>query len=120
MNMFSSIRAQRGFSLIEVLASLGLCALLAAATASAIAFSARAEQGAAREGEASLLVSSLYAAQRLRPGDPPETARGWRIEQTSVIVPLPEGGLREWHRLDVAARGGEIQPFMLMILDDTP
>lgn len=113
-------RKRSGFTLIEVLASLGLCALLATATASAIAFAARAEQVASRDGAASLFVSSLYAAQRLRPDDLLEAPRGWRIERTSEIVPLPDGGLREWHHIAIAAPGHEIPPFTLRILDDTP
>lgn len=112
--------ARTGFTLIEVLVSLGLCALLAASAASALAFAARAERFAAREGEASLLLQSLYAAQRLRPGDLPAAPRGWRVERTSEIVALPDESLREWRILAVASDGREIPPFTFRILDDTP
>ena len=44
MNASPPTRDRAGFTLIEVLAALGLCTLLAVATASAIAFAARAEQ----------------------------------------------------------------------------
>lgn len=120
MNAPIQISGRAGFTLIEVLVSLGLCALLATATASAIAFAARAERSAARDGEASLLLQSLYAAQRLRPDDLPVAPPGWRIERTSEILTLPDESLREWHVLAVAAAGHEIPPFVVRILDDTP
>ena len=120
MNAHFQSRDRSGFTLIEVLASLGLCALLASAAASAIAFAAKAERIAARDGEASLLLQSLYAAQRLRPDDPPVAPRGWRVEHTTEIAKLPEDKLREWHLLSVAAGDLEIPPFTLRVLDDTP
>jgi prepilin-type N-terminal cleavage/methylation domain-containing protein len=113
-------RDRAGFTLIEVLAALGLCALLAMATASAIAFAARAERIAAGGGEASLLLQSLYAAQRLRPDDLPVAPRGWRIERTSEILTLPDESRREWHWLAIAEESREITPFTIRILDDTP
>jgi prepilin-type N-terminal cleavage/methylation domain-containing protein len=113
-------RKQSGFTLIEVLASLGLCALLATATASAIAFAARAELVASRDGAASLFVPALYAAQRLRPDTPLEVPGGWRVERTSAFAPLPNGDLCEWHLIAIAAHGHDIPPFTLRILDDTP
>jgi type II secretory pathway pseudopilin PulG len=109
-----------GFTLIEVLASLGLCALLAAAIASAIAFSARAERFATRTGAASFLLQSLYTAQRLRPDELPVAPRGWRVELTSEIVTLPDESLREWRWLALADDRREIPGFTLRILDDTP
>ena len=120
MDAQTQIQGRAGFTLIEVLASLGLCALLAAATASAIAFSARAERIATRSGEASFLLQSLYAAQRLRPEDLPVAPRGWQVEPTSEIITLPDGALREWHLLAIAERSREIPPFILRVLDDTP
>jgi prepilin-type N-terminal cleavage/methylation domain-containing protein len=78
-----------GFTLIEVLASLGLCALLATAAAGAVAFAARAERLAARDGEAGLLLQSLYAAQRLRPDDAPAAPRDWLVARDETIVPRP-------------------------------
>ena len=65
------IHPRAGFTLIEVLASLGLCALLATATASAIAFAARAEQMAARDGEASLLLPRSTPASGSAPTSSP-------------------------------------------------
>lgn len=120
MNAQLQTSARSGFTLIEVLVSLGLCAMLAAAAASAIAFSARTERAAARAGEASLILQSLYAAQRLRPDDLPVAPRGWRVEHTSEILTLPDESLREWHVLSIAADGHEIPPFTLRILNDTP
>jgi prepilin-type N-terminal cleavage/methylation domain-containing protein len=120
MNAHFQTPGRTGFTLIEVLVSLGLCALLATATASAIAFAARAERGAARDGEASLLLQSLYAAQRLRPDDLPVAPRGWRVERASEILTLPDESRREWHVLSVAADGHEIPPFVIRILDDAP
>lgn len=106
-----------GFTLIEVLVSLGLCALLATTTASAIAFAARAERIAGRGGEAARLVQSLYAAQRLRPDDLPVAPPDWRVEHTTEIVTPPDELPRTWHRLDVAVAGRELPPFTLRILD---
>lgn len=119
-NPHPSPPARAGFTLIEVLVSLGLCALLASTTAGTIAFAARADRIAARYGDASLLVPALYAAQRLRPDDLPAPPRGWRVEPSSDIVRLDDETLRVWHQLAVAADGREIPPFTLRILDDTP
>lgn len=58
MNTSLSAITRRGFTLIEVLMALGICALLAAATAAAISFAARAERMAIRSGEAALLLPS--------------------------------------------------------------
>lgn len=120
MNAQPSTCNPAGFTLIEVLASLGLCALLATTTASAITFSARADRWASAYGEAGLILQSLYAAQRLRPDELPVAPKGWRVESTSQIVKLPDETLREWHVLAIAADGREIPPFTLRILDDTP
>ncbi len=114
----SSVRA--GFTLIEVLASLGLCALLATATASAIAFASRMERVAARDGEASLLLQSLYAAQRLRPGEPLFAPHGWRVDSTTEIVKISDDLLQEWALLVIATVDDEIPPFLFRILDDAP
>ena len=109
-----------GFTLIEVLAALGLCAVLATASAAAIRLSSRATRLADRAGEASLLVPALYAAQRLRPDDLPAPPRGWHAVHSSEIVTLPDDSLREWHWLAITDDEHEIQPFILRILDDTP
>ena len=114
------ISPRAGFTLIEVLAALGLCALLATATASAIAFAARAEQMAARDGEASLLLPALYAGQRLRPDELPAAPPGWRIDTSTDIVKISDDLLQEWHLLAVTAANGETRPFTLRILDDVP
>lgn len=119
-NPHPSPPARAGFTLIEVLVSLGLCALLASTTAGAIAFASRADRIAARYGDASLLVPALYAAQRLRPDDLPAPPRGWRVEPSADIVRLDDETLRAWHQLAVAADGREIPAFILRILDDTP
>ena len=109
-----------GFTLIEVLASLGLCALLAVATASAVAIASRAERSALRHANASLLIPSLYAAQRLRPDDLLEAPRGWLLQKTSQVTPLPDGTLREWHHIILAAANHEIPPITLDILNNIP
>ncbi|MGD9782619.1 MAG: type II secretion system protein [Kiritimatiellia bacterium] len=109
-----------GFTLIEVLVSLGLCAVLASATASAVAFAARAERIADRQGEASLLLPSLYAAQRLRPDDLPAAPRGWEVARTPDPVVLPDGTLHPWNLLAVAQRSHDVPPFTLRILDAAP
>ena len=120
MNAPHSNPVRAGFTLIEVLASLGLCALLATAAAAAIAFAARAERIASRTGEASLILPSAYAAQRLRPDDLPFAPRGWRIAHSTEIVKLPDDKLLERHLLSVAADGREIPSFTFRVLDDTP
>ncbi len=120
MTIPDPISRPSGFTLIEVLASLGLCALLAAATTSAVVFSGRAERIALRYADASLLIPSLYAAQRLRPEALPAPPRGWRVDPISQMIPLPDGTLREWHQLAIAPAGREIPPFSLFILDEAP
>lgn len=109
-----------GFTLIEVLTALGLCAVLAAAAASAVRLSWRATRLAELSGEASLLVPALYAGQRLRPADLPAPPRGWRVDRTSEIVTLPDDALREWYWLAVADDTRASPTFILRILDDSP
>jgi prepilin-type N-terminal cleavage/methylation domain-containing protein len=109
-----------GFTLIEVLASLGLCALLATAAAGAVAFAARAERLAARDGEAGLLLQSLYAAQRLRPDDAPAAPRDWLVARDETIVPLSDDLRQGWHVMAVRDETGEARPFVFLILDDAP
>ena len=120
MNAPKHISNRTGFTLIEVLAALGLCAFLATATAAAIAFSSRAERMATRAGDAALLLQSRYAAQRLRPDDLSDVPSGWRIEVTTEIVTLPDESLREWQAVAIADDHREISPFVFRILDDTP
>ena len=120
MNPRSTAFRRAGFTLIEVLAAIGLCAVLAAAAAAAIRLSSRAARLADCAGDASLLVPALYAAQRLRPDDLPAPPRGWHADHSSEIVTLPDDSLREWHWLAVSDDAGEIPPFILRILDDTP
>ena len=120
MHAFPSIRNRAGFTLIEVLASLGLCALLAAAAASAVAFASRSERAAARDSEASLILPSLYAAQHLRPGDLPVAPRGWRVDHTTEIVKISDDLLQEWHLFALACDGREIPTFTFRILDEKP
>ena len=69
MNASPPTRNRAGFTLIEVLAAIGLCAVLAAAAAAAIRLSSRAARLADRAGDASLLVPALYAAQRVAGSD---------------------------------------------------
>ncbi len=109
-----------GFTLIETLIALALCALLALATAAAISFTSRVERIAERNGQASLLLPSLYASQHLRPDDLPPAPTGWHVDHTTDIFTFPDSPPREWHVLTVAARDGEIPPFSLRILDDSP
>ena len=109
-----------GFTLIEVLVALGLCAVLAVAVASAIAFAARAERLADRQGEASLLLPSLYAAQRLRPDDLPVAPPGWDVMRSADPVVLPDETVRKWQVLAIGHESREIPPFTLRILDAAP
>ena len=120
MNASLSIRGRAGFTLVEVLAALGLCAFLAVAVASAVSFAARAERAAARHGEASLLAQSLYAALRLRPADLPAAPAGWRVEADTDIVKISDELMQEWNRLAVRADGDDIPPFVLRILGTAP
>ena len=109
-----------GFTLIEVLAALGLCAFLATAVATAVAFAARAERMASFDGEASLRLPALYAAQRLRPDDEPALPPAWRAERAGEVVKFSEDLLQEWHTLAVVPAGREIPAFTLWILDAAP
>ena len=120
MNPQSFPSSRGGFTLIEVLVALGLCALLAMATAAAVTFAARAEKAAVRCGEGSLLVPSLYAAQRLRPDGEPVLPPAWRAERAGEVVKFSEDLLQEWHTLAVEPAGREIPAFTLWILDAAP
>lgn len=120
MNASHPTRIRAGFTLIEVLAALALCVLLAVATTSAIAFTSRSERLAARTGEASLLLPSLYAAQRLRPDELPVAPRGWRVDSTTEFVAISDDLRQEWHQLAIAFAGNEIPPLILRILSDAP
>ena len=113
-------KRETGFTLIEVLVSLALCVLLATATASAVAFAARAEQLATRHGDASLILKSLYAAQRLRPDDLPVLPPGWRVDTTTEIVKRSDDRWLERFLLSVHSPGHEAADFTLQILDDKP
>lgn len=113
-------KRESGFTLIEVLVSLALCVLLATAAATAVSFAARAEQLAGRHGEASLILPSLYAAQRLRPDDLPVLPPGWRVETTTEIVKRPNDKWLEQCILSVRSPGHESVDFTLRILDDKP
>ena len=109
-----------GFTLIEVLVALGLCALLATAAASATAFAARTERAAARDGEASFLLPALYAAQRLRPDELPAAPPGWRVETATDIVKLSDDLLQEWRVVGIRTDDRLLPPFAIRILDETP
>ncbi len=109
-----------GFTLIEVLVSLALCALLAVSTASAIAFASRAERIAARDGEASLMLQSLYAAQRLRPDQLLVVPHGWKVDSSTEIVKRPDEKFLSRFLLSVKLAGQPLPIFTLRILDDTP
>ena len=109
-----------GFTLIEVLVALGLCALLATAAASATAFAARTERAAARDGEASFLLPALYSAQRLRPDELPAAPPGWRVETTTDIVKLSDELLQEWRVVGIRTDDRLLPPFTIRILDETP
>ena len=115
-----SIHSAHGFTLVEALLSLGLCALLATTVASAVAFSVRAERMAAGGGDASLLVPSLYAAQRLRANELPTLPRGWKFDRSIAAEPAANGRKLEWHELAIVPAGREIPPFVLRILKDSP
>lgn len=109
-----------GFTLIEVLTALGLCAFLAVATATAITFAARSDLRAQRQGEASLLLPSCYAAQRLRPDDLPNLPSGWSLDRSTDILPLPNDELCEWHLLVLRDHRSGLPPLTLRILNEVP
>ncbi len=118
MNAQSQTSSSSGFTLIEVLTSLLLCALLATSIASAIAFTARVEQIATRNGNASLLLSSLYAAQRLRPDDLLEVPLGWSVDPTTEYETLPNDKTAEWFHIVLKDTQREMGPLKLMILNE--
>lgn len=120
MMTLHSTDPRKGFTLIEVLTALGLCALLAVSTASAISFASRAERIAARHGQATLLLSSLYAAQRLRPDELPNVPRGWTVERTTAIQTLPNDELGEWFLVVLRDAEHEMSPLTLTILNEAP
>ena len=109
-----------GFTLLEVLAALAICVLLAVATASAIAFAARAEQAALRDGDAALLLPALYAAQRLRADDLPVLPPGWRADASSEFVAVDDDLRQEWRFLAVVPPRGDATLFLLRTLDAAP
>jgi prepilin-type N-terminal cleavage/methylation domain-containing protein len=113
-------RRPLGFTLIEVLISLGLCALLAASVVSAATFALRAQDRALRDAEDSLLLATLYAAQRLRPADEPPLPAGRLAERTSTLVALPDSAPRTWTQIDVRDARRNHPLFALRILETPP
>ena len=112
-----------GFSLIEVLVALALCALLAATTAAAVSFSSRAEALADQYAAATLLLPSLYAAQRLDPAavpTEPAASTDWRLQHTTQIQAYPDRQFREWNRLHLSQTRGTVPPIQLSILNELP
>ncbi len=120
MNTRHGIGRQAGFALIEVLISLGLCALLAATVAAVVSFAARADEFAALDADAALLVQSIYAAQRLRPDDLFDAPAGWRIELTRGIEAAADGPPTSWRQVEAFARGDTSPRFTLLLLDESP
>lgn len=120
MKAFFPITESNGFTLIEVLTALGLCAFLAVSTATAITFAARSDLRAQRQGEASLLLPSCYAAQRLRPNDLPVLPPGWSLDRSTDIVPLPNEELCEWYLLVLHDHRNELPPLTIRILNEVP
>lgn len=109
-----------GFTLLEVLAALGLCAVLAAAVAGATAFAVRAERLAERSSTASLLVTHIYAAQRVQPDAELVLPRGWRMEATKDIVKQEDGLYREWITANLIRPDRGISPVTIRILGVEP
>ncbi|MDR0993215.1 MAG: hypothetical protein LBN38_01415 [Verrucomicrobiota bacterium] len=109
-----------GFTLLEVLAALGLCVFLAVCVSSAVGFTTRAERLAEREGAASLFCQTLYTAQRLYPEELPPAPSGWRVARTEDIEKLSRDTLREWHTLQVVDANGILRPFPLRVLAEGP
>ena len=88
-------RPRAGFTLLEVLAALAICVLLAVATASAIAFAARADE---------------------LPVLPP----GWRADASSEFIAVDDDLRQEWRFLAVAPPRGDTPLFLLRTLDASP
>lgn len=110
----------RGFTLLEVLAALGLCALLAAGVAGATAFAVRAQRLAENSSVASLLLNQIYAAQRLQPDEECLLPHGWRMEATKDIVQPLEGLYQEWITVRLVPPEREIAPVTIRALGVGP
>lgn len=108
-----------GFTLVEVLISLGLCALLAVAAASAVQFSWRAAQLAERAGEASLLLPTLYCHQRQPNRSAPALPSGWNLETSTDIRRDADDFPIRWQLLYLRDDSGVLAPLSLRILDES-
>ena len=79
-----------GFTLLEVLAALALCVLLASVTATAVVHSGGSVRRALRLQDQALQLSSLYTQARLRPATLSEAALSpWRIAIDERLTPSP-------------------------------
>lgn len=86
--------ARSGFTLLEVLAALALCVLLATVAATATTLSSAASRRAVRLQDQALRIRSLHAQARLRPETlsdlaVPSPGSPWRVDLDERFTPAP-------------------------------
>ena len=109
--------SRHGFTLLEILLSLLLCALLSLSVAAAVATAARADALATARAAAVPLLETLYAAHRLDPAAPlPPLPPGWRCDADPASIPAPPGApLCPATRLTLRAPANALPPVALRI-----
>lgn len=128
------------FTLLEVLAALALCVLLASVTATAVVHSGGSVRRAIRLQDQALRLRALHAQARLHPAGladaaAPSPSSPWRVAMEERLVPAPPPPKsvalrpgrpasppppRRWTVLTLHDSTGTLRPVQLEILEPAP
>ena len=128
--------SRSAFTLLEVLAALALCVLLASVTSTAIVHSGGSARRALRLQDQALRLSTLYAQARLRPATlaaesaDVRSSSPWRLALDERLTPppppppvsldrppAPPPQPRRWTLLTLRDAAGDLRPVQLAILE---
>lgn len=132
--------SRNAFTLLEVLAALALCVLLATVTATATIQSTRASRRAIRQQDQALRLRTLHATTRLHPASlsdssAPSASSSWRVAIDEQLTPVPTPRRpasrlsdripsppppRRWTLLTLHDTTATLRPVQLAILETTP
>ena len=135
----SSASAVSAFTLLEVLAALALCMLLASATSTAVVLSGNSARRAVRLQDQALRLRSLHAQVRLRPATLsdaaiPSPSSPWRVALEEHLTPPPPPPPqtrisdrppsppppRRWTLATLHDSSAPLRPVQLTILETSP